>query len=366
MTGDLWAGAEVQLYNTMCELVKQSHDNFPVVLFSNGELYRKLMSLNQNIYLLDEENLSSMNICFELSKLIRKERPSIIHVHDYKSHITAAIAKLIVKSDCKIIRTLHGLKIIPRTIKMLKSSALSFVEYILLRNYTSCIIAVSTDIKNILLNKYPNTKVQQINNAINIPAEYGISNREDVRKLFNIKNDEIWVGAASRLVKVKNIGLLIDAVSYIRKQSECKLKVSVFGEGPEKNSLLQKIKNLGLDDMITLHGHNNDIIPILNAFDIFVNCSQHEGLPMSIIEAMSVGTVPVCTRVGGMQEIIQDKRNGLLVDPDNAIELAKAILQLSDEKNMRESMGNNAITRVKQDYSIEKSVSSLLTLYGSL
>jgi len=122
ITGDLWAGAEVQLYYTINELVEVSNYNYIVILFSKSELYSKLMkNENLTVFVLDENIKNSIQICIELSRLIKNYQPEIVHVHDYKSHIIAAIAKLIVRSNCKIIRTLHGLKIKPHTIKYFKS-----------------------------------------------------------------------------------------------------------------------------------------------------------------------------------------------------------------------------------------------------
>ena len=363
MTGDLWAGAEVQLYNTIHELNRQGDHSLMIVLFSKGELYFKLEKEGFPVFLINEEEVNGLSICFRLSKLIREHGPDVVHVHDYKSHITSAIAKVLAKNKCHIIRTLHGLKILPRTIKIFKSFVLSLIENSLLRHNTSCIVAVSKDIEKTLRNTYRTANVFYINNAIKQPTKDECGDPGAVRKDYNVAAGVLWIGAASRLVDVKNIGMLIDAAKIIKDNNCCNFKVYIFGDGPKKESLQQKINDHELSDTVTLQGYNNNIVPIINAFSVFVNSSNHEGLPMSILESMAVETVPVCTRVGGMQELIEDSISGLLVEPGNAAQLADALMRLCDNRGLIKNLGTGAKARVSFNYSIESSVESLLSLY---
>lgn len=366
MTGDLWAGAEVQLYETLMNIPDELSDTVSVVLFSNGELARKLFDKNINISVIDEDNHSAISIMSQLVGYLNTKRPGIVHVHDYKSHVITSLA--IYKSSTKpvMVRTLHGLKVVPKTLKMLKSYALSIVENILLQYRTDCIIAVSKDIEKIIRRKYKGVRVEQINNAIAIPDEQDEEYKIRIRGEYNIEKGDIWIAAASRLVDIKNVKMLIDAIAKINPANIDGVVVSIFGDGPLKHDLEQQIARYQLGAVIKMHGHNRAIVDVMPAFDIFVNTSLHEGMPMSILEAMACGVLPVCTSVGGLKEIIEHSKNGMLVELNDTDALADVFVFLRDNAVNRQKLGRAARSQIINNYNIKNSIVRLNGVYESL
>ena len=363
--GDLWAGAESQVYYTIRQLIRRLDHEVMVVLFNKKELYQRLCSESVSIHVIDEEKYNSLVICSRIKELIKNTCPDIVHVHEHKSHILAFFAKLMAGSHCKIIRTLHGQTAAPFTIKYISTSMILQLEKILLQYLTDGIIAVSKDIERMLKEKYKNTRIYQINNAVQIPS-VGEINSTEIREQFDVGADVFWVGTAARLVGVKNLDMLIDAAKILKEKNIEDFKVSIFGEGSLEKTLQQKIARYGLTNNVHLHGHHNSFIPIVKSLDVFVLTSLNEGLPISLLEAMSVGTVPVCTKVGGMQEVIEDSKSGFLVESNNATQLAEVLLFLYNNKELRATLGSNAKNRVQEKYSIENNVKTLLELYESL
>jgi len=363
--GDLWAGAESQVYSTIRVLNRLSVHEVAVVLFNKKELYKRLDDDNVTIHVIDEETNNSFVLCSKIKNLIVKICPDVVHVHEYKSHILTVFAKLLSGSNCKIVRTLHGQTASPFSIKYIKVFIILLLEKILLRYLTDYNIAVSKDIEYMLKRKYKNTRICQINNAVHMPLEVNIDST-DTRIQFGVGVNTFWLGTAARLVGVKNLDMLISAAKILKEKNVVDFKVSIFGEGPLEKTLQQKIDLYDLKDNVYLHGHNNDLLPVLTALDVFVLTSFNEGLPMSLLEAMSVGTVPVCTKVGGMKEVIEESKSGYLVESNNASQLADVLLFLYNNKELRVTFGNNAKNRVREKYSMENNVKTLLGLYESL
>ncbi|MCW8855339.1 MAG: glycosyltransferase family 4 protein [Gammaproteobacteria bacterium] len=366
MTGDLWAGAEVQLYETILNTPIEIRDEIIVVLFSQGELAKKLSDNKISINVIDEDECNSLSIIAQLVYYINIKEPSVIHVHDYKSHVIASIAIYKSLSNPVVVRTLHGLKVVPKTLKMLKSYALSIVENIVLRYKTDCIIAVSKDIEKILVKKYRSVRVEQISNAISIIEDKSEDYKIKIREKYNIEDDQLWIAATSRLVGIKNLKMLIDAIAKIKPYDINGFVVSIFGTGPLKNDLQKQIDDYNLANVIRMHGHVIDIVDVMPGFDVFVNTSIHEGMPMSVLEAMSCSVPPVCTSVGGMKEIIQNTHNGMLVELNDVDALADVFVLLKRNKKLRKLIGSAARARIINNYNITKSINKLNDVYESL
>jgi len=366
ITGDLWAGAEAQVFYCLKEMSKDEKNAYSAILFCRGELSAQLTNIGIKTEVVDESTTSVFIQIKELSRLLLSIKPHIIHVHDYKSHVLTSIAKFLCRIKCKMVRTVHGLTIIPLNIKIAKSYLVFFIEYCLLRYYTQCIIAVSKDIEGLFKRKFPHTLVLQINNAIDFPLKVAQTSSQ-IRKDFCIPDNAFWIGTAARCVAVKNIQMLIEAAKVLQNSNKDLIfKVSIFGDGQLKSRLSDLIIHYNLQDIVQMNGHSKNILSILKAFDVFVLSSKHEGLPISLLEAMALGTVPVCTNVGGMREIIENGTSGFLVALNNAHEMAQKISFLYNAPDQKKLMSQNAQNRVKEHYSVRQNVQKLLSSYSKI
>jgi len=124
------------------------------------------------------------------------------------------------------------------------------------------------------------------------------------------------------------------------------------------------IKCYGLDEKVLLHGHQPDLLSIMGASDIFVLTSWSEGMPMSLLEAMSLGLIPVCTKVGGIQEVIAEGFNGFMVDVNDNGALAEVLYQVFlMEDGQRKEMGIRARETIMREYSMDTYIARIQTLY---
>jgi glycosyltransferase involved in cell wall biosynthesis len=364
LPGDLWAGAEAQVYYCLNRLRTKSDHDLTVILFNKGELYQRLTREGIRTFVIDERKCSSPSICRELIHFLREINPAVIHVHEYKSHILTTFAKGFSGQKGRVVRTLHGLTSpVKSGMASLKARLIFWVEQRCLMQKTNRIIAVSEEIEKILQRKFPREMVARIPNAIEFPRPI-LKPAQEVRREFNVGQGIFWIGTTARLVPVKNLEMLIEAARLLDHKID--YRISIFGEGPLKERLQRKISEYGLGEKVSLPGYYEDILPVFRALDVFTLTSHEEGLPISLLEAMGVGTVPVCTRVGGMKEVIEDEKTGFLVEPGNADALVDAFLFLHRNPEKRIRVAENARNKIRNVYSVDRSVDLLLNVYRSI
>lgn len=159
----------------------------------------------------------------------------------------------------------------------------------------------------------------------------------------NIKKEIIYVG---RLVKQKNPLLLINAFARIAKNFP-EWNVVFCGEGELKVRLINECKALGLEERVYFVGEITNVAERLSEAGIYVLSSNYEGMPNSLMEAMAVGLPCISTDCpcGGPKELIEDKKNGILVPVGNEFKMAEALSLIMDNQNLREELGKNARIR---------------------
>lgn len=169
-----------------------------------------------------------------------------------------------------------------------------------------------------------------------------------------------------RVEQRKGIVHLLQALrGALQTNGQLLLRVAGNGDIPK---LKKRLIEQRLDGHVQILGYleGEEKERILAETDIFVLPSYKEGLPMSLLEAMAWGVVPVATRVGGIPEVIIDGYNGLLVDPGNKGQLLQAILKLAQDPDLRATMSNNARETIATNYCIDAYAKRLLEIYSEM
>lgn len=187
-------------------------------------------------------------------------------------------------------------------------------------------------------------------------------NGKSIRDEFGIGEEDILIVSVGELDNNKNHATVIKALACLIRHN---FKYVVCGVGPNKEKLQKLADSVGLSDKVRLAGYRSDIPEILNAADVFVFPSHHEGMPVSALEAMACGLPIVCSRIRGNVDIVEDGDNGFLFDPDDVDALAKEIDKLIDNKELRYSMGQKNKEFVKS-FSLESVKKELNRLYGGV
>jgi glycosyltransferase involved in cell wall biosynthesis len=364
ISGDIWAGAESQVFYTLSNLNKSKDISFVAVLFSDSQLNKKLIEQGIKTIILDEKEYNGLTIILKLSKIIKRFKPKILHVHAYKEHLIGQLAIYKVFRKCTIFRTFHGMHKTPDNlpfIRKIKSKTIHQIEKNILNKKSVNIIAVSKDLEIYLKESFDKAQITQIYNSIQIPSLSG-ENRKSIREKFNVASDAIWMGTLARLVEVKNLELLIE-IGQSLKTKNMHFRISIFGEGPQKKSLQEKINSKGLQDQVVLEGFVQDSFEILDALDIFTLTSFREGLPMSLLEAMAVGTPVICTNVGGIGEVLKNN-SGILIDNFSKNDFVDAILRINKDEELRKKLSGKSKNIIDENFNIDHNNKILMNLYS--
>lgn len=364
ISADLWAGAAVQVYQTVSDLRTRDVE-VAVAVFNDGVFAGRMAADDMNWRLFDEKRLGPVGIARGLAGFIAETDSQCLHVHSYKEHILAVGARALANRNfMPIVRTFHGKTQVPsnlRPISRLKARAVERVERALLRR--SILIAVSRDLETYLRQAYPDARVALVPNGIRLPDT--APGRADAGARWGVPEDAFWVGCVARLEPVKNLPCLVRAAGTL-KETVPNLRVSIFGTGSQQGALQDLIYAQGAERIVTLHGFDDRMPATMGAFDCFVLCSRHEGLPMSLLEAMALAVPPVCSRVGGMTELIVPGETGLLFESNDHVELAACLRRIHGSKDAAIGMGLAAQQFVRECYAIEVTNTALLRVYESV
>lgn len=187
-----------------------------------------------------------------------------------------------------------------------------------------------------------------------------VRTRECVRKEFDVRDGLKMIVSIGELDDNKNHITVIKALSMTGRKD---FKYIICGVGLNKEMLEQQAKTLGLKDNVILAGYRTDIPDILNASDIFIFPSFHEGMPVSALEAMACSLPIICSEIRGNVDIIKEGDNGYLFQPADAETLSKKILLIMDDKERCMIMGRKN-AEIVGNFSLEAVVEELKLIYS--
>ncbi len=181
-----------------------------------------------------------------------------------------------------------------------------------------------------------------------------------------IRGDEIVVGTIGRLTYQKAQEYFIEMAAFIvGKRPGLKLRFDIWGEGEEKKNYKELIISSGLENNVFLHGYARDRKSVYESLDMFVLTSRYEGIPFVILEAMSAGVPVISSDAGGINEILRDGYNGMLVPRGDAVALANAVLKLIDDLPLSYRLRKNAFNDYRDHWSFDKTIINLEKIYLS-
>ncbi len=353
-SGDLWAGAEVMVCQLACGLKKLDDIMLLAVVLNGGRLAEELREQGISTMVLEEKEQSIPGLTKQIYKIVKSFSPHIIHSHRYKENllawlVTRAIGKI------KLVATQHGMPEMIFEKQMVKQKLKAgFYLYFLSMGFKKT-VTVSQEMKNLLSKHYcfPEKKIEVIHNGILLP-----------RAAKKNPSNVLTVGSAGRLFPVKGYDFFIKVAAKITKISD-RFKFVIAGDGPERKRLERVIAKMGLKDKFALLGNVDDMSRFYKKLDVYVNTSVHEGIPMSVLEAMGHGLPVVVPHVGGFPEIVVDGECGYLIAERDVNLFAQKILGLVD-LDQRKKMEKSARKRVDQLFSRKIMTEKYHNLYNNI
>ncbi len=304
-----------------------------------------------------------------LAKLIRKERPQILHTHTAKAGTVGRVAALLAGSRKPpiIVHTFHG-HVLRGYFGPLRSLFFRLLERRLAAG-TTALIAVSPQVRDdlVALGVAPRERFVVIRLGIELderiaPDQNG---RGESRRYLGIPGDRFAVGWIGRMTAVKRTDDVLVAFKRLR-DSGVDAVLCMVGDGPDRLQLEQRAHELGVARDTLFLGYQEDVAQFYAAFDALVLPSGNEGTPVSVIEALAAELPVVATRVGGVPDVVRDGEDGFLVEAGATDDLADRLAQLAGDPALRARMGKQGRERVLPRYAVERLVEDIDELYQSL
>jgi len=231
-------------------------------------------------------------------------------------------------------------------------------------NFQSLALGVSEDVtRSIMENIKPRIPVQTLLNGVN--TENFRKNDEkgkDVREKYGIPKSDLVIGNIAVFREQKCIPVWLKAFHEISKKHPEVYGILV-GAGSKEEEIKALIEELGLTERVMLTGLQTDTVSYFSAMDIFMMSSAFEGLPIALLEAMSMNCAVVSTKAGGVIEVIKELENGLLCEVGDIKCLAEKATRLIENKTLREKLQVEARSRVETKFSLEAMVQKLEEIY---
>ena len=363
-SGDLWAGAEVQLYTLARALHHSPGVSVRVILLNHGILEGKLHEEGIEVLVFEETSLSSLQILRRIIRSISKQRPDVIHTHRLKENILGSIAGNL-GGGVPSMRTVHGAPEHQASWRQFPKRIIHSLDRLTGKYIQRRIIAVSEELAAFLQQTFPPEKIRIIENGIDINSLYNHA----VKPITATGGgpDILRIGLAGRLVPVKRIDVFIKTARYIQDNyPDIKAEFYIFGDGPLRSELETLSRELNTDNIIHFEGHCEDIIERLQNLDILMMTSDHEGLPMTILEAMALKVPIIAHAVGGIPLLLDNGSCGALIRDHCPVGYADEIYRLSQSMKTRSELAEMALERVNSCYSAEKNARRYLTQYNEI
>ncbi len=367
-----WGGAQKYVFDIATNTPRDQFDT-TVVLGGNGDLKKRLENAGVKIFSLNNSQrdiniIKEFLLFFELLKLFTKEKPDIVHLNSSKISGLGALAGRIVGIK-KIIFTAHGW---------------AFNEE---RNYLSKILIKILHIITILLCHRTISVSEIIKNQIGRPFNKNIVviknglkgtkllSKSSARKNLSIKilqknpnsfvtlsKNPTWIGTISELHRNKGLNYAIEAISKIKSN----VVFIIVGEGEKRKELEELAVRLGVSNKVFLIGCVDLASTYLKAFDIVTLSSITEALPYMLLEAGYASLPIVASNVGGIPEIIENNKTGILIPSKNSEEIKNSVEYLIKKPEKARFLGGTLKKKILRDFTQKMMLEKTFALYKNV
>lgn len=317
-----------------------------VLAFSGGPLLERARQEEVPVRLL--RGAGKLGRVLDTAGFLRRVRPEVLHPHNPSSLHFAVVGKLAARG--RLVLTYHG-----RGARDARTPGSG--EW----RQADAVVSVSEGALAQVPEAVPRSRLRVIRNGVAAPRPS--KSREEVRRELGLGDRPTGIIVA-RVDGQKGHETILRALQRLPQSPPI---ILVAGDGAERPRLQALAGKLGLSEaQVRFLGFRADIPELLASADFFLLPSVTEGLPLSLLEAMSLGLPAIATPVGGIPEVVRNESEGLLVPVNDADALAAAIRRLTQDPPLARALGRRARDRALQEFSFERMTRSYLDLYREL
>ena len=346
-----WGGQENRTLN---EAVGLTQRGARVLIAAQPEsgLARRAAQQGIPVHLVSMRSNFDLKAIAQLRRLMRNAAVDIVNTHSGRDNTLAGVAAKTMRQRPAIVRTRH-----------LALPITSRFSYTLIPDR---IVTVSHYVAGYLISAgVPQNKIEAISSGVDLARFDPEHTPTSLRTELGIADDTPLIGTVAILRLKKGHQILLKAIPTVLARFPDAHFVFA-GDGPQRANIEKAITEMGLRPQVSLLGLRPDVQVVLRALDVFVLPTFEEALGTSFVEAMAMRVPVIGSRVGGVPEVVRDQVTGLLVNPQDAADLAHAILALLSDPARARAMGQVGRKLVEQEFTNDIMCDRMLQLYTAL
>ena len=302
----------------------------------------------------------------ELKKIINDNDYEIIHCHTPVGGLLARLAaRKARKKGTRVIYTAHGFHFYKGAPVLNWMIYYPIEKY--LAKYTDCLITINEEDYEIAKKKFKAKKIEFVHGVGVDENKFNFKMSEDkkleIRNNLELAKSDIVISYVAELNKNKNQIMIINAIKELFTTNQ-NIKVLLIGMGNYIKYLEKNIAKNKLEKNVILLGYRKDVSQLLRITDLYISTSKREGLPVNIMEAMLAELPIIATNTRGNRNLVQNSKNGFLVEIDNAKQLAIKIKELISDKELMKKFGDNARKKV-EPYELKNVIKEMEKIYNN-
>lgn len=339
------AGAETMCENLTNSLIKLGHEVTVISLYDYHSVVTERMEKNGiNIFYLNKKSGLDLSLTFKLVKIFKEYKPDVVHSHLYAGKY-AHVAALICGIKGKVY-TIHNIA------KNEAGKMNRTFNRFLFKHCHVVPVSLTEEIQKSVVDEYnidfEDTPV--VFNGVSMEKCHIKNNYTECKRILHI----------GRFSAQKNHEVLVKAFSTVVNRGH-DISLYLYGQGELEESIKELVKNLNMDQNIFFCGLTDDVYSVMESSDIFVLPSLFEGMPMTLIEAMGTGMPILASNVGGIPDMIENEKSGLLCEP--TVEgVAAGLERLISSADDRKLYGQNAVIS-SEKFSADKMAKDYYEIY---
>ncbi len=289
-----------------------------------------------------------------LRRWISINRPQIINTHSSTDTWLAALSCWGLKTKPVLVRTRHISAVI----------ANNFTTRWLYQKATRTIVTTGEALRNQLVtdNNISPEKIISVPTGIDL-THFVPNDKEQAKRALGIAANQFVIGIVATLRSWKGHRFLLQAFANLENPN-CKLLI--VGDGPQRQAISEQVSALGLGAAVAMPGNQSDVLPWLNAMDIFVLPSYaNEGVPQALLQAMACELPTITTPVGSILEVAQHDRTAIIIPPQDANALEQALRRLMHDASLRQCLGEAARQQALQRFGVGQMLDNMEKVFNN-
>jgi glycosyltransferase involved in cell wall biosynthesis len=306
--------------------------------------------------------INDISTVLKLYRLMRKERPHIVHTHTAKAGFVGRVAARLAGVPL-IFHTFHG-HVLKGYFGPLRSRLFVELERFCAR-FSDRILTLSTHLREELVDLGVTSRDHIAVVPLGLDLVDFANQRQrpgGFRAECGVAAEDLLIAAVGRLVKIKNIPLFLDAAAQVHRKNG-HVHFALVGDGEERKGIEAHARSLGLNGAVRFIGWRRDLPKIYADLDAVVISSDNEGTPVSLLEAMAASCPVIATRVGGVPDLLQNGQLGQIVPPRDPQAMADAILNVVQQRHEVSTMTKMANEKVLKEYTLGRLTKDMDRLY---